>query len=95
MQVSSQLDQATSAGEIALIRSQKLCRTGSTYSWAEGDQFAVISDAVAKWKGGCIPNPAEEPQVPFHLLLLLPVVAENVRQQAFCAFALGDLCNLC
>lgn len=52
------------AGEVALIRNQKLCRINETgYIFVAGDHFAVISDAVAKWKGGYIPTPAEEAQV--------------------------------
>ena len=53
------------AGEIALIRSQKLCRIGKAgYTFSAGDHFVVISDMVVKWKGGYIPTPAEEAQVP-------------------------------
>lgn len=52
----------SSAGAIALLRGGKLhaVTANSSYHFGDGDQFTVVSNEFAKWKGGYRPGTPEE-----------------------------------
>lgn len=67
----------TLAGDIACIRGERLHVLGAdgSYQFSKGDQFGIVSDTHAKWKGGYKPKTAEEERtvsstVSFTVLLL-------------------------